>query len=209
VRAALTGGNAACCFRAGTDDYSRLDLAFPYLADWLAPGTVFPSGDNVAVEYYNVNLDHYFVTATAFEQSSVETGGAGPGWFRTGDTFRTLAGGATNGGAKPVCRFYGSQFPGPNSHFYTINPAECQGLKDLQAIQPANRPRWNYEGIAFASFVTASGACPAGTTPVYRYYNNGFPTRDSNHRFVTDSTVTPFMLSQGWTFEGVAFCAPG
>ena len=209
VRGALTGGDAACSFPAGTDEYSRLDLAFPYVASYLAPNMLSPSGDNVAVEYYNVNLDHYFVTATAFEQSSVETGGAGPGWFRTGDTFRTLAGGATNGGAKPVCRFYGSQFPGPNSHFYTINPAECQGLKDLQAIQPANRPRWNYEGIAFASFVTASGACPAGTTPVYRYYNNGFPTRDSNHRFVTDSTVTPFMLSQGWTFEGVAFCAPG
>jgi len=207
VRGALTGGDAACFFD-GTDEYSRLDLAFPYVAAYLAPDTVFPSGDNVAVEYYNVNLDHYFVTATAFEQNSVETGGAGPGWFRTGDTFHTLAANAGNAGAKPVCRFYGSVSPGPNSHFYTLDPVECQSLKDLQAIQPANRPRWNYEGIAFSNFLANGSGCPAGTTPVYRYYNNGFPVRDSNHRFATDPSVTPFMQSQGWTFEGVAFCAP-
>lgn len=208
VRGALTGGNAACTVSFGTDEYSRLDLAFPYVANYLAPGTTFPSGDNVGVEYYNVDLDHYFVTATAFEQHSLETGGAGPGWFRTGETFRTLTAGATNAGASPVCRFYGSVFPGPNSHFYTLDPAECQFLKGLQAVQPATQPRWNYEGIAFSSFLPGAGVCPAGTTPVYRYYNNGFPVRDSNHRFVTDLAVSPFMLSQGWTFEGTSMCAP-
>jgi hypothetical protein len=208
VRGALTGGTAACSDPAGTDEYSRLDLAFPYIANHLAPGTVFPSGDNVGVEYYNVNLDHYFVTATAGEQNFVETGGAGPGWFRTGDSFRTLTAGATTAGAMPVCRFYGSVSPGPNSHFYTLDPAECQGLKDLQAVQPATQPRWNYEGIAFANYVPSASGCPGGTIPVYRYYNNGFPVKDSNHRFVTDASVLPFMLSQGWSLEGVGMCAP-
>jgi hypothetical protein len=208
VRGALTGGNAACTYAAGTDEYSRLDLAFAYIASYLAPGTTLPAGDNVGVEYYNVDLDHYFVTATAFEQHSVETGGAGPGWFRTGETFRTLPAAAANPGAQSVCRFYGSQFPGPNSHFYTLDPAECQFLKDLQAIQPVTQPRWNYEGIAFSSYVPLGGGCATGTAPVYRYYNNGFPTKDSNHRFVTDPGLSAFMFSQGWIFEGVRMCAP-
>jgi len=208
VRGALLGGTASCEFQAGTDDYSRLDLAYPYVAKYLSPAVPFPSGDNVAVEYYNVDLDHFFMTAQAFEQQFVDTGGAGPGWFRTGYSFRTFDANSTAPGVAQVCRFYGSVSPGPNSHFYTLDPAECQYLQYLQSVQPVTQPRWNYEGIRFADYPPTSGTCAGGTRPVYRYYNNGFPTRDSNHRFATDAGVEPFMLSQGWAFEGVTMCAP-
>ena len=46
--------------------------------------------------------------------------------------------------ARPVCRFYGSLSPGPNSHFYTVDENECAFLKQLQATTPADQPRWNY-----------------------------------------------------------------
>jgi hypothetical protein len=209
VRGTLVGGDSACDFRQGTDAYSRLDLAYEYVAPWLAPQASFPTGDNVAVEYYNVDLDHFFVTATAAEQADVDGGGAGPGWFRTGYSFNTLPPDATDPGAAQVCRFYGSVYPGPNSHFYTLDPGECAFLQMLQAKTSATLPRWNYEGIAFASYPPSGGGCPAGMTPVYRYYNNGFPVKDANHRFVTDSSVGAFLFSQGWSLEGVGMCAPG
>jgi lysyl endopeptidase len=206
VRGALLGGIAACDDPSGTDAYSRLDLAYPYVAKYLAPAAVSPSGNGVAVEFYNVDLDHYFITADGAEQINVDNGSAGPGWFRTGNSFNTLAVGSASG--VPVCRFYGSVSPGPNSHFYTLDPRECQFLKDLQATQPASQPRWNYEGIAFMNFATVAGSCPSGTAPIYRYYNNGFPTRDSNHRFVTSRSADAFMLSQGWSYEGLVMCSP-
>ena len=61
------------------------------------------------VEFFNVNLRHYFDTAGVEEIASIEAGGAGPGWQRTGNDFR--AWGPQMGvpvGAVPVCRFYGT-----------------------------------------------------------------------------------------------------
>jgi len=65
---------------------------------------------DIVVEFYNTNLDHYFITADPNEAAAIDSGSAGPGWSRTGETFRS-------GGNASVCRFYGSQSPGPNSHF--------------------------------------------------------------------------------------------
>ncbi|MEO8133563.1 MAG: hypothetical protein ABI831_06285, partial [Betaproteobacteria bacterium] len=62
---------------------------------------------NTVAEFHNSTLDHYFITADPNEMAAIDSGGAGPGWARTGAPF--LAGGAT-----AVCRFYGSQAPGPN-----------------------------------------------------------------------------------------------
>ena len=36
------------------------------------------------VEYYNITLGHYFLTADSQEMYDIEHGSAGPGWTRTG-----------------------------------------------------------------------------------------------------------------------------
>ena len=161
-------------------------------------------------EFYNTNLDHYFITADANEAAQIDNGSAGPGWSRTGNTFKS-------GGDTSVCRFYGSYSPGPNSHFYTVDPAECQGLKDQQI--PAGDPRkltdksWNLESLDFVSTVPTTGGlngtCPSGTTPVYRAYNNGFARGvDSNHRITSNLTAIQEVVTRGWSDEGVVMCAP-
>ncbi|MFA7239408.1 MAG: hypothetical protein WC091_04790, partial [Sulfuricellaceae bacterium] len=66
-------------------------------------------------EFYHAGLDHYFRTADAGEASGIDNGAAGAGWVRTGDDFRAYSAATTSGGAVPVCRFYGSVSPGPNS----------------------------------------------------------------------------------------------
>ena len=44
-----------------------------------------------------------------------------------------------------------------------------------------------------------TGACPSGTTPVYRLFNK---RRDANHRYTIDVNVKNAMMSRGYTSEG-------
>ena len=45
------------------------------------------------------------------------------------------------------------------------------------------------------------------TEPVYRAYNGRFAQHDSNHRYTTDVPTYDAMVAQGWSGEGVVFCA--
>jgi subtilisin family serine protease len=164
-----------------------------------------PATSANVIEFYNTNLDHYFITASSSEAAAIDSGSAGPGWSRTGYTFKS-------GGNTPVCRFYGSQSPGPNSHFYTVDSAECQGLKDQQI--PTGDPRkltiksWNFESLDFVSTPPTNGSCLSGTVPVYRAYNNGFARGvDSNHRITSSLAAIQQVEARGWNNEGVVMCA--
>jgi uncharacterized protein (DUF1800 family) len=151
------------------------------------------------VEFYNTNLNHYFMTADPNEQAAVDKGGAGPGWVRTGLSFSAYEKGQSPT-AKDVCRFYSQS---QNSHFYTADAAECEQVKKDKG--------WQYEGLVFAIDVPSNGGtCTAGQSqPVYRVYNNGFGKPvGSNHRFMPDLTVAQKQAKNGQAFEGAVFCAP-
>jgi cytochrome c peroxidase len=161
-------------------------------------GVPVPSA--AVVEYYYAALDQYFITASASDQALLD-GGVAPGWSRTGEWFK-------QGGTTPVCRFYGSVSPGPNSHFYTAVESECTLLKNLQASTPATQPRLNFESLDFITTPAASGSCPANTTPVFRAYNNGSVLgKDGNHRFTTSVSSIAQVVARGWVNEGVVMCA--
>jgi len=204
LRGVLHGGDASCSDPTGLDYFARFDLAYPAISQFLA-GVTQPAAGNNAIEYYNVDLDHYFMTSFADETASVESGGAGRGWVRTGYAFPIQA---TKAAAAAVCRFYGNPAidpatgsrRGPNSHFYTADPGECAQVK--------LDPGWVYEAIAFDVDVPSAGACPAGTTPILRAYNNGFANNNSNHRYTTSQTIYQFMQTQRWTGENIVMCAP-
>jgi streptogramin lyase len=153
------------------------------------------------VEFFNTNLNNYFITGNAAEQSAIDNGSAGPGWSRTGAAF-------ASGGGVAVCRFYGSLSPGPNSHFYTADANECATLKQIQATTPATQKRWNFESNDFLTTPATNGACLAGLVPIYRAYNNGF-TRgiDSNHRITPSASAIADVVQRGWVSEGVVMCA--
>lgn len=177
---------------------SAMELAdiAAYIASIPAATIVYP-----VVEYYHQKLDHYFLTGNP-EEVALLDGAPEKGWARTGYTFKAS-------GDAQVCRFYGSARPGPDSHFFTANAPECENLKRLQASTPASQPRWNFEGMAFYTN-PVSGACPAGTRPVYRAYNNGWARGvDSNHRYSRNPTAIAEVVARGWIDEGIAMCAPG
>ena len=146
-------------------------------------------------EYFNRLTNHYFLSSSALENSAIDSGAAGPGWERTGESFDASAS-APCGGPPPVFRFYTR---GANSHFFTADPGECGFLRN-------NDPGWLFEGEAFGARVPVDGACTAGTSPVYRLYNNRWMHNDSNHRFVKRLDLYQQMQAQGWAGEGVAMC---
>jgi hypothetical protein len=159
-------------------------------------------------EFFAPTLNHYFRTANADEANALSANPA-LGWQATGANFKAYSRNDAADGAKPVCRFYGSVSPGPNSHFYTANAGECNALKSLQATTPASVPRWNYEEIAFAIHEPNAGVCPAvAPIPVYRAYNNRAAQNDSNHRYTASLATYNQMISQGWAGEGITMCAP-
>jgi len=160
-----------------------------------------------AVEYYNADRDHYFVTSIRQEISDLDSG-VHPGWQRTNQTFNVYAAGSGGPlGRLPFCRYYGLPEAGLDSHFYTGSVLEC--LDVLAKFAGA----WQLEsGEVFQAHLPniVTGACPAGTVPVLRTWNQRV---DSNHRYTTSIVLRNQMLAQGHVAEGygpdgVAFCAP-
>jgi hypothetical protein len=168
-------------------------------------------GASPVVEYYAPSTDHYFITAGPSDIAALDPGTLG--WKRSGQGFNAwLHQSDAPPGAVPVCRFYAS---GPNSHFYTGNTDECEGLKALEAQGRADAAAknvtfggWAFEQIAFYALLPTNGQCPGGTTPVYRAYNMRFEYNDSNHRFMSDLGMRYAMLALGWADEGAQFCSP-
>jgi Repeat of unknown function (DUF5648) len=156
-----------------------------------------PVATTLVIEFYNSNLRHYFRTSSLTEAAAIDAGQAGLGWARTTDNFRAYVAGS-GGPGYDVCRFYTF---GANSHFYTANAQECNLLK-------APGTGWVFEGNSFNIEVTFGSSCPAGRVPVYRAYNNrGGQLQDANHRFTTHQTAINDLVLNGWTYEGIAFCA--
>ncbi len=164
-------------------------------------------GTVLAIEYYNSQLDHYFITAAQDEIAALNSGQL-PGWAPTGLSFPVLPVGTTDRGTTPVCRFYGTPGAGLNSHLYLANPAECS---EVQHVLPQ---KWILESPSvFRAYLPdlTSGVCPAGTKPIHRLWNN---RSDSNHRFTDSLAIVATMQQRGYVADGygpapgTAFCVP-
>lgn len=171
-----------------------------FLHDNLAFSIELPPPTQKAYTLYHPGINHFFVTADDEELDIVIGNGGSLGWQAADNGFNVWpAVGPAPSTALPVCRFYSSLV---NSHFYTASESECLELQE----NPDSG--WAYEGIAFQALVPTAGACPAGTTPVWRLFNNRQHELDSNHRFVASPETYRIMIADGWAGEGVAFCSP-
>jgi hypothetical protein len=151
-----------------------------------------------AVEFYHQAFGHFFITSNPGENAALRSGTA---WAPTGESFNVYT--SSGAGLAGVCRFFG-EFPvaggAKSSHFYTANAAECESLKKSAT--------WKFEGVVFyMPMPDASGACPDGTNPVYRLYNDG-KGGAPNHRFTANGKTQGETSRDGYSLEGVAMCAP-
>ena len=151
------------------------------------------SGTLVAVEYYHADFDHYFHSAEPVEVGKIDTGLFGNDWNRTFEFWRVWT--QPGEGRLPVCRFFSRGFDPKSSHFYTPYAAECEGLKAGTV--------WQYEGTVFyVALPDATGNCAAGTTPLYRAYNDG-QGGAPNHRYMISRAIRDEMVAdKKWTAEG-------
>ena len=139
-------------------------------------GAAGPAPIVTVVEFYNMGLDHYFITYGAQEISDLDTG-VHKGWARTGYSFKAYT--AAQTGTSPVCRFYIPPAQG-DSHFFGRGQKECD---DTAAKFPTLRPR----GPGIHADVPASGGRVSGApTEVYRVFSN---RADANHRYMTDPAI--------------------
>jgi probable HAF family extracellular repeat protein len=162
------------------------------------PATVLPT-----VEFYNVSLDHYFMTSMPSEIAILDAGTQIKGWTRTGYAFKAYT--AAQAGTSPACRYYIPPGYG-DSHFFSAAPDEC-------AIALVKFP-WLFKETDAAFYIalpnTNTGACASNEIPVYRLWNG---RADSNHRYTTSTVVKSTMIANGYIAEGygpdqVDMCAP-
>jgi len=184
----------------------RVERVVIVLATCCAAMAAAIAAQAAVIEFYNPDLDNFFITADPVEQAFVDTGAVGR-WQRTGNSFAA-------GGPSQVCRFGGNSninpatgtFYGPNSHFYTADANECAGLK---AIYTPTAKSWKFESNDFLTTPAVNGTCPGSLVPVYRAYNNGFARGvDSNHRITSNRDAYLQTVAAGSIGEGVVMCAP-
>jgi len=171
----------------------------PLVVNGVEAGTIAPTVG--MIEYFNVTLDHYFITWAADEIANLDAGTTSPPWTRTGKSFKAFA--AAQSGTSPVCRFYIPPALG-NSHFFGRGATECDATR-------VAHPDFVLEDPDFMQlFVPNGGECPAGAKPLYRVFNNRAAT---NHRYTSERTVRDEMVGKGWIAEGdgadvVTMCTP-
>ncbi len=172
-----------------------------------AMGYTWPATTPV-IEFYHAGLDHYFVTANSDEIAKLDSGTL-TGWSRTGKAFKAFPADSMALVmliGKTVCRYYGNPAAGLDSHFYSAAKDECDAVK--QKFPEA----WVFESSDVFQIVApdrTTGACPDGTIPVYRLFNQ---RAGANHRYTTDTAVRAEMIAKGYLPEGygrdgVAMCA--
>lgn len=161
-----------------------------------------------AIEFYNEERDHYFLTADVAEAADLDAG-VHAGWKRTGLSIALYAPGGSLGKGVPVCRFYGLPSAGLDSHFYSAGTSECEAVS-----RPPLSLAWLKESenvLEAAMPQDPEGRCPPPNIPVFRLWNN---RKDSNHRYTTSEAVRQEMLGRGFVSEGlgangVVWCAVG
>lgn len=119
--------------------------------------------------------EHFYTTDTSERDGLVQKG-----W-----NYEGLAWKGPTASESPVYRLY-SRTQG--DHHYTTNPEERDNL--------VNNYQWNDEGVAFY-------ADDASSVNVYRAYNPN--AWQGQHHFTTSKSEYDYLVSVGWTGEGIAY----
>lgn len=152
------------------------------------------------VEYYHAELKHYFQTGDYDEQMALDTG-VFAGWARTGVEWLGYMAAGPTPPLSPVCRFYGVPSAGLNTHFYSVNPAECAYVAQTWPDKWIEETPRAFDVLHLSP---ESGRCASGTVPVIRFWNARF---DVNHRYVATASAEAEMVAKGWIREGRVWCA--
>lgn len=156
------------------------------------------------VEFYNVPLDAYFITARVDEQIMLD---------RVADFRRTGMSFVAAPAFQPappdyisVCRFFiSTDSPFVRSHFYGRGDTDCADLLS-RSVFPVG---FIYEGEDFKTPMPINAACSAPATPIYRSFRAAANGKTSNHRYSASIADHTAAQRAGYVDEGTAFCVTG
>ncbi len=226
LRGGLEGGAASCGNLNGADRFSRMDMLFTRLAPYLFPAAVMPAttaSQAAMVEFWNPQLDFYFMTSREAEKSLLDNavdGSANRLWYRTSYWFKTDP--FSSSTTSSISRYFaaGAAKAGSRgSHFYTALNSDraaitASGLERF-TVNCQGLPNGTFCNEGIDSYVAIplgtgpSAQCRAGEMPIYRVFR-GAPryVDDGNHRYVTNASMYGYMVNElGWTGESINFCA--
>jgi hypothetical protein len=194
-------GDGSTAFVGGVADNGLAGAA------WVFTNTSSASTIVNLVEYHHATFDHYFVTPVAVEIALLDAHTPPfQDWSRTGFSFNAYVNATAPAASVAICRFFNTSFAPKSSHFYAAHGLGCEDTIRLFRD-------WGLEDDKLFNTLLSdtSGACPQGTIPAYRLYNNGMGGAP-NHRFVTSLTERQNMINKGYTPEGnglgVGMCVP-
>lgn len=175
------------------------------LAAKVAIAQAQPAPNATIVEFHLAPQNKFYLTAKPDEWTLLDSLG-NIGWKRTGLTYAAYTT-AVDANAKPVCRFF---HPGVITHFYSIDPNDCALLRSLPQDFVDEGIAWYAYTPATDSSAPSGKSCAAGTTALFRTFNNGAIAANgpANHRYFGDYTFYQSYEDKGYALEGLAMCLP-
>lgn len=176
-------------FRLAIRDANSLDIgAFEYVAVPVIPSHVY--------RFWSESKKGHFFTISADERNLLASTYNPAEWRYEGIAFDAFTSSVT--GTVPLYRFYSALY---QSHFYTANTTEADGLKTDAAMKLL----WSYEGVAYYVYPLDTAL---QSKPVFRFWSP-----DNKHHFYTGSAAESAGIQSGyasnvWTYEGPNFRVP-
>lgn len=173
------------------------------------PGVVSPTPTLAsAIEYYNPDLDRYFITASAAEIDALDQHRLA-GWQRTGESMAVGQVPATRLDLEyeydgtPVCRFYLPPGNG-DSHFFSASANECAAVRSrfpefVEETMSAFYAALPSPGTGDCGVLAGYVDGPLPLTPVYRLWRE---RAGGDHRYTTSTAIRDAMIADGWISEG-------
>lgn len=171
---------------------SNFSEGISYAPKSVSGAQVITNGNVILREYRHKSTNRYFYTSRVNDQVLLDTTFASL-FDITGNSITVKA--ATDAGLSPVYRLFNKS----GFHLYTaeINDRNIS-LTDS---------KFQDEGIeGYAIKINSNASCPTSpsvTYPVYRLSHSG----SYKYRLVTDAALKSQLLTQGYSDEGILFCA--
>ena len=138
LRGSLAGGSGTCSTPRVPDEFSRFDVAFPLVQEYLAPDATNSGKTTPVTEFYKADSGTYLLTADPPEVRALDDG-APDGWVRTGLRFLAYTDPAAAPMAvQPVCRLRLAPGHG-DDRLYTASPQECADIRQITAAHGCSR----------------------------------------------------------------------
>jgi Repeat of unknown function (DUF5648) len=167
----------------------------------------FVSAPVQVYELHSKRWDTYYYLLTDFEYRLLKkaTATTDADWEWTDETFFAEATGNYCSDYLPVHRLEYRGADGYFNQYYTQDLQVCGQAKSVQGLVSRGQPFWALP----ADFSWGNPCALAAGPPVYRLYNNREAQARPNHRYTTRRVLADQLVAQGWTNEGIGFCAAG